>query len=96
MADAASFATTAYHLSSRLAANATSSVAWSPGPWTVIGEQHQTSDLSSIVEEIVGQGGWTSGNSLVFFITGSGERTATSYNEDPANAPQLTVSYTVP
>jgi hypothetical protein len=41
---------------------------WQPEDWPVIGETHQTSDISAIIEEIVGQDGWASGSSLVIII----------------------------
>ena len=40
--------------------------------------------------------GWTTGNSLVIIITGSGERTAEAYNGDQAGAPLLHVEYMGP
>ncbi len=43
-------------------------VIWQPEDWPVIGEIHQSSDISAIIEEIVGQDGWRSGNSLVIII----------------------------
>jgi type IV pilus assembly protein PilY1 len=56
-------------------------------------ENPQTPDLSSIVEEIVGRTGWTSGNDMAFIITGSGNRRAVSYDGDSGSAPILHVEY---
>ena len=65
----------------------TASVAWSSiPPWSIVSERHLTPDLSSIVQEIVDRAGWSSGNDMVFVITGSGERTAESHNGESANA----------
>jgi len=41
----------------------------------------------------VNRSGWVSGNSLVLIITGTGTRTAESYNGDAAGAPLLHVEY---
>ena len=46
----------------------TEKVIWQPEDWPIIGETHQTSDISAIIEEIVGQDGWISGSSLVIII----------------------------
>ncbi len=43
-------------------------VIWQPEDWPVLGETHQTSDISAIIEEIVGQDNWVSGSSLVIII----------------------------
>ncbi|MCP4608713.1 MAG: discoidin domain-containing protein [Planctomycetes bacterium] len=46
----------------------TEKVGWQPEDWPVIGETHQTPDISFIIQEIVDQDGWTSGSSLVIII----------------------------
>lgn len=89
--DSAPFATTTGNLSSR--SKTTAGVSWSPGPWNTVGEKHVTPDLSAIVQEIVNRPGWQAGNAMSFLVTGSGERTAESYNGDPAGSPKLTVRY---
>lgn len=69
---------------------------WNPPAWNSVGESgsaQRTTDLSSIVQEIVGRGDWNSGNAMVFIFTGSGRRTAESYNGSTSGAPTLTVSY---
>jgi VCBS repeat-containing protein len=74
----------------------TASAAWSPSPWTTIGEagfDQQTPDIAAVIQEIVDRPGWASGNSLVIIITGTGQRTAESYNGDQAGAPLLHVEY---
>ncbi|MBR9832902.1 T9SS type A sorting domain-containing protein [bacterium] len=46
---------------------------WSPADWNTIGEAstaQRTVDISSIVQEIVNQGGWVNGNNLVILLTG--------------------------
>ena len=49
-------------------AGTTAKVVWQPEDWPIVGETHQSSDISAIIEEIVGQDGWVSGNSLVIII----------------------------
>lgn len=74
-------------------------VTWSPPPWLTLGEalvDQRTPNLAPVVQEILGLPGWTSGNSMVFIISGSGERTAFAYEGDPASAPRLHIEYYVP
>ena len=71
-------------------------VSWAPEPWTTIGEAgpgQQTPDISAIIQEIVDRPGWTSGNPLVIIITGTGERTAESFDGTPSAAPLLHVGF---
>ena len=74
-------------------------VSWAPPPWTSTGEagpDQRTPDLSAIIQEIVNRPGWVANNSLVIIITGSGERTAESYNGSSSAAPLLHVEYVSP
>ncbi len=73
-------------------------VPWSPVAWTTRGEadpDQRTPNIASVIQEVVNRPGWASGNSLVVIITGTGKRTAESYNGDPAGAPLLHVEYTI-
>jgi len=49
-------------------ARTSAKVVWQPEDWPVEGEIHHSSDISAVIEEIVGQDGWVSGNSLVIII----------------------------
>ena len=74
-------------------------VSWTPNPWTLAGESgpdQRTPDISSIIEEIVGRADWTSGNSLILTITGTGRRSAVSLEGDPRAAPMLYIEYEPP
>jgi hypothetical protein len=61
--------------------------AWSPG------QQHDTPDISTIIEEIVKGSGWASGNALVLFVRGTGDRTAEAYDGDRAGSPRLHITH---
>lgn len=65
-------------------------VAWSPAAWTTgqAGPAQQTPDISAIIQEIVDQYNWVSGNTVSLVFTGSGRRTA-----EKSPAPQLCINY---
>ena len=94
-ADAAAFTTTQNNLTSRPRTSA--SVAWAPDAWTSgqAGANERSPDLKVIIQEIVDQSGWAEGNALALLFSGSGERVATTYNEDPSAAAVLHVGYVV-
>jgi hypothetical protein len=92
--NAAPFQTSQLNISSRPDTAAT--VAWAPAPWTVVGQaglDQRTPNLASIVQEITNRAGWATGNAMVFTISGTGCRTATSYNQRRTAAPKLVVTY---
>ena len=64
--------------------------------WTVVNEKHQTPDLSLIVQDVINRGGWVSGNAIAFILTGTGVRTAESYNGERTAAPTLHIEYITP
>ena len=91
---AATFLTSRWNISPR--PRTTEVVRWSPVPWTTVGEaglDQQTPDIASVLQEIVDRPGWSSGNSLVIIIHGTGERVAESVNGDTDGAPLLHVEY---
>jgi len=57
------------------------------------GSNHQTPDLSVVVQEIIGTGGWANGNAMVFIIEGTGYRTAESHDGDSSSAACLHIEY---
>ncbi len=92
--NAPTFTNTSGNISSRN--TTTASVPWSPVPWTTKGEagvDQRTPNLAAVVQKIVSRPGWSSGNSMVMIVTGTGERVAESYNGDQAGAPLLHVEY---
>ncbi len=85
---AAQFTSANANISGR--ADTTASVAWNNvAAWTT-GNTYQTPDLTSIVQVIVNRDGWSSGNAMVFKISGTGKRDATAYDDGPL----LHVEYT--
>jgi hypothetical protein len=48
------------------------------------------------VQELVNRPDWREGGAVLFLVTGSGERSATTYDTDPARAPVLYIEYTSP
>jgi hypothetical protein len=92
--NAATFTSPAFNISSR--PRSATSVTWVPAPWTTVGEagpDQRSPDLSAIIQEIVNRPGWTSTNSLALIISGSGTRTAESFNGVPTAAPSLHIEY---
>ena len=89
--DAPTFTTTSGDISSRALTSA--STAWTPTAWTT-GSDYNSPDIASVVQEIVDQGTWASGNDIAIIITGTGHRASQAYDTDPSNAAQLVVTYT--
>jgi hypothetical protein len=90
--NAPAFTGTKLEVSSR--ARTAASVSWTPPPWTTVGQAgagQRTADLRPILQEIVNRSDWVSGNSIVIIITGTGHRTAKSFEGLPAAAPLLQV-----
>lgn len=57
--------------------------------WTEVGKVMKSPDISNVLMEIINQNDWQSGNSIVLFIEGNGERHAVSYDKNPEQAIQL-------
>jgi hypothetical protein len=75
----------------------TASVSWSPEPWLAAGDAglaQQTPNIAAVIQEIVNNLNWMSGNSIVIIITGTGKRTAESYDGLASGAPTLHIEYT--
>ena len=88
--DASPFKDQNCNVTSRLKADA--SVKWSPSLWAQPSEQSErqrTPDLSRIIQEIISQEDWESGNALVLMITGTGYRNAVSSDGNSGGAPML-------
>ena len=65
-------------------------VEWDPEHYPTVGEKVQTSNISSVIKEIVGQDGWAGGNNLAIIISDNpgnpsvGHRTVESGSGAPA------------
>jgi hypothetical protein len=94
--NAATFTTTAYSISSR--PRTVAAVSWLPVAWPTVGAagvDQRTSNIASVIQEIVNRPAWASGSSLVMIITGTGSRVAESYNGDTPGAPLLHIDYSL-
>jgi DNA-binding beta-propeller fold protein YncE len=90
--NAATFVNSSFNISSRPRTG--NSVNWTPPPWPSVGADgpdQSTPNLAAVLQEIISRTNWTPGNSVVFIITGSGERVAESFNGTAA--PRLHVEY---
>jgi len=93
-ANAAAFTDTPSDISSRPRTSA--AVPWSPPPWLTRGESgpdQRTPDIAQVIQEIVSRPGWSPGNSIAIIVTGTGERTAESFEGDAPGAPLLHVDF---
>ena len=92
--NSAAFTASNFNVSSRSTTSA--SVSWSPSAWNSIGQtgsNQETPDISSVIQEVVNRSGFGTSSAISIIITGTGERTAESYEGSPPNAALLTVEY---
>src|SRR5262249_39031941 len=91
--NAATFTTTSNSISTR--PRTTASVAWSPNAWTSgqAGTDQRTPDLSAVIQEIVNRSGWASGNAIALVVTGTGTRTAYTFDGSSTQAAVLHLEY---
>ena len=79
----------------------TAQVVWEPEHWITVGDKHQTSDISPVIQEIVNQDGWIAGNALVLIIRDNpanpskGNRTAEADAGGTDIATLLHIEYTL-
>ena len=88
------FTTATKNLSNRV--KTTASAAWTSMPAWVANGVYHSPDLSAVVQEVVDRAGWVQNNALVLLVTGTGNRSAYSYNGGAAKAPLLHLAYSVP
>jgi len=90
--NASAFSTSTNNLSNRTKTSATTS--WNNiSAWTAVGTTETTPDISAVIQEVVNRPDWSSGNSMVIFIQGTGSRIAESYNGAPGNPIELSIGY---
>ncbi len=91
---ATTFTSTNGNITSRPTTSA--SVAWSPLPWTTVGQagpDEQTSNIAAVIQEIVNRPGWSSSNALAIIITGTGGRVAEAIDGVSSAAARLHVEF---
>jgi Big-like domain-containing protein len=83
-------------------ARTTAHVGWSvPTGWVdavgTTGLNQRTPELKTVIQEIIGQSGWTSGNAVVLIVTGNpgGELVGTAFDGGATRAPVLHIEYTI-
>ena len=72
------------------------SVRWYPPLWDTgdhSGILQRTTNIASIIQEIIDQNEWRPGQSIVLFVYGEGSRLVHTYESDPGSAPKLYVGY---
>ncbi len=97
--NAPTFAASANNISSRT--KTTASVSWVPVAWNAAdesGPNERTTNLASVLQEVLNRPGWASGNALAIIITGTAnsKRIAKSYDRDVYGAHYLHIEYTLP
>jgi len=89
-ANATAFSSSTHNVSQRT--KTTASITWSVSAWTK-SVTYQTPSLVSLVNEILQNKNWSSGNAMVFTLAGSGERDAESYNGQAGSAALLHIEW---
>jgi len=90
------FSSTNSNISTRALTSASSG--WGAAEAWVTGSDYTTPGLGGIINEVISNPGWTSGNSISFVIEeegGTGGRTARSFDGSTTLAPRLEVTYTL-
>ena len=90
------FANTTNNISNR--PTTTAKVVWNADNWTEQGQKIQTSDITSIIQEIIDQADWKMGNALVIILRDNPDNPSTGLREaesasDPSNAPMLHIEF---
>lgn len=96
--DAPALSTTAQDLSSRPRGTAPP-IGWVAPPWPTVGDagpDQRTPNLAPLLQELVDRPGWTAGNAVVLLVSGTGTRTAESFDGVASAAPLLHVEYVAP
>lgn len=90
----ATFTTGANDISSR--GTTTSFSEWLPDIWAV--DDENAIAVDEMVSEIIATAGWAATNAMAFILTSStgSDRKARSWDDDPAKAPELSITYTSP
>ena len=89
--DSPGFSSATSDISSRT--KTTASATWTPADWDIVDEQHASSDITAVIQEVVSRPGWSAGNSIGIIQShdSGGERHAHTYNGNAAAAPMLRI-----
>jgi len=96
-ANSAALDSNRFHLTNR--AKTTDSVVWNVADrskWATVGlagPDQRTPNLAAMLQNIVNNNNWNSGNAVSFFIKGTGTREVESYDGDAPKAPLLVIEY---
>jgi hypothetical protein len=87
------FTNTAFALTSR--PKSVSSVAWNvdANSLNVVNQRYYSANIASLVQANLNRAGWSSGNAMAFYITGSGRREMESYDGEASAAAALVIEY---
>lgn len=84
------------HISSRTLGKDSATWTVAGSSWSTVGaatEEQRTPDISQLVQSMIDQTKWKTGNPLAFQIYGSGTREVESYDGDAPKAPLLVIDY---
>lgn len=90
------FETTPFNITSR--SYLKDSIFWGipTASWSTVGQNgadQRSTNLAPLVQQLIDRAGWTSGNSMVFTLQGTGLREAESFDGLPAGAAKLIVEF---
>jgi secreted PhoX family phosphatase len=90
------FETTPFNITSR--SYLKDSIFWGipTASWSTVGQNgadQRSTNIASLVQQLIDRAGWTSGNSMVFTLQGTGLRESESYDGLPAGAAKLIVEF---
>jgi len=76
----------------------TANIVWIPENWTEIGQTDRSSDITSIIQEIIDQADWAMGNALVLILRDDPDNPSTGVRcakcaSEPASAPLLHIEF---
>lgn len=110
VADPLDFSTFDYDLTHRLLEYG-DTIVWKPGPFASIGDagaDQRTPNIAPLLDSIVNRADWKAGNAILFrladpaslhmkgYTANTGKRVAQAFENNPANAARLIVTYTIP
>ncbi|MEM7452765.1 MAG: serine/threonine-protein kinase [Planctomycetota bacterium] len=87
------FSSKDYEVSNRTTSS--HAVLWQPDDWQECSscEAQQTPDLSGLIQPLIDNQSWTADHPVTFIISGTGKRTAISFDDDEERCPKLVVEF---